>query len=447
VVVRPVSPSRWLTSNAASSTGRVRSVSHSTRNSTEYREIAVYPWDSASRRIRVPQPGQAGAEVTLLNRQRWAWKHSSLRQSVGQCERHPYGSGVTAYYASGKLSFGGLARCSSVHACATCAARIRRGRAGELSAGLTGLVKRGGSVVPLTLTERHWQGLSLVEALKTIKAAWRAVCQNRAVAALRKRLLWEYCCPFELTYGRHGWHVHMHPCLAFPEMLSLADVREVEDVVFRAWQAALARMDKRLTPDREHVVRSELVTRHGQVSAVGHYVSKLEGLGSEISRMDRKSGKGEAPFEIQARAMAGDERALALWHEYERATHGLRAMNYSKGWSKLVLVEPASDEDLADRVREPGMEPKERDLTLHDWNWVRCNPRGREVMLEVFDAGGDVKAAVTAVLASLPWRCLQVGDPDREWLKAVQERASELALLEEATRYVDRQGSLFEEPF
>jgi hypothetical protein len=167
-------------------------------------------------------------------------------------------------------------------------------------------------------------------------------------------------------------------------------------VVFRAGRAAFARMDKRLTPDREHGVRSELVTRRGQVSAVCKYLSKLEGLGSELSRMDRESGKGEARFEIQARAMAGDGGAFTLWHEYEKATHGLRAMNCSKGWSSLVRV-------------EPGMAPKERNLTLHEWNWVWCNPRGREVILEVFDAGGDagrdVGAVVAAVLTSLPWRC------------------------------------------
>jgi hypothetical protein len=42
---------------------------------------------------------------------------------------------------------------------------------------------------------------------------------------------------------------------------------------------------------------------------------------------------------------------------------------------------------------------------------------------------------------------VQVGDPDREWLKAVQERAAGLALLEETARYLGEQGSLFEKPF
>ena len=168
-----------------------------------------------------------------------------------------------------------------------------------------------------------------------MRAAWRALCQDRAVTSLRKRLRWEYCCSFELTYGGNGWHVC--PCKrVWPSpRLFLAGEREVEDVVFRAGRAALARMDKRLTPDREHGVRSELVTRRGQVSAVGKYLSKLEGLGSELSRMDRESGKGEARFEIQARAMAGDGGAFTLWHEYEQATHGLRAMNYSKGYAKV----------------------------------------------------------------------------------------------------------------
>ena len=309
--------------------------------------------------------------------------------------------------------------------------------------------------MPLTLTERHWLGLSLPEALRTVKAAWRAVCQDRAVAALRKRLHWEYCCPFELTRGENGWHVHMHPCLAFPEVLSRDDVRDVEDAVFRAWQAALSRIDKRLTPDRAHGVRSELVTRGCQVSAIGKYVSKLDGLGSELSRMDRKSGKGEAPFAIQARAMAGDAGALELWHEYEQATQGLRAMNYSRGWSALLGAEPAPDGELVVQVREGAMTPKERDLSLREWNWVRQHPRGREVLLEVFDRGGDVTAGMAAVFGSLPWRCLQEGDPDREWRRACEERAAALASSEDAARYAVQEAFEFvsalagfdEEPF
>ena len=66
---------------------------------------------------------------------------------------------------------------------------------------------------------------------------------------------------------------------------------------------------------------------------IGDYVSKVEGLADELTRLDakRSSGKTDPPFVFLRRAVGGDERAAAIWHEYERGTKGRRALVRSHG--------------------------------------------------------------------------------------------------------------------
>lgn len=389
-------------------------------------------------------PGQS-VGPTDLDRQRWLWDNSSL-PGPRHCERCPHGETVTPYWSPGVLTFGGLLHCGSVHVCVICARRIRAARAAELSRGMLALVRRGGSVVPLTLTERHWKGLSLREARRTIRRAWDAVCHDRVVKALRAKFEWEYVCPFEVTHGVNGWHAHLQACLGMPEAVSQADLAEIELAIFNAWSKALARIDERLTPDFEHGIAMEVAGDLSQVSKIGHYVSKIEGLGHEIARGDRKlSNGGEHPFEIQARAYYGDPEALKLWREYEQATKGLRAMNYSKGWWDLLRIDPVSDEVAADDVRQ-GPQVALDPLSLRQWSWVVRHPRGRELFLDVLDlTNGDRDAGIRAVLASLPASCVPLGDPDLPWLKGRDVRALKRNDAEMLLHLCGTQGELFAE--
>jgi hypothetical protein len=72
-------------------------------------------------------------------------------------------------------------------------------------------------------------------------------------------------------------------------------------------------------------------------------------VGRELARGDLKASRADAllPFELLDYFRAtGDRDALDVWHEYERATFGRRAIEWSQGHQARLLPD---DRELTDR--------------------------------------------------------------------------------------------------
>src|SRR5690606_3306120 len=76
--------------------------------------------------------------------------------------------------------------------------------------------------------------------------------------------------------------------------------------------------------------------------------------GAELARADLKTGQQDGsrmPFEVAQGAAAGLADDVPLWHEYEYAAHGIRAMYWSNGLrallADLVDLDDRSDEEIA----------------------------------------------------------------------------------------------------
>lgn len=303
---------------------------------------------------------------------RWLWANSSVDR-VRMCGRVAWRSEIKCYGVGDGAYFGGVVTCGSVHACPVCAPTVRARRAAELSWAFEEYVARGGGLVFVSLTTSHGVGHALSVLWKGLPLAFRRMLDTRAMRDFRDRHPFEFVRAFEVTYGRlHGWHPHLHLALLTLEPWTPEVVREFRTVLFESWRATLGRMGLPL-PSVERGVD----VRPACSGAVGRYLTKVSGLGSELVRGDTKRGREGryGPFELLAAAASGEGWASERWREFERTTKGARALQFSgSARAVLRLGEVVSDEVTA-ALPETDNEPVLiGTLTLLEWASAQAWP-------------------------------------------------------------------------
>jgi hypothetical protein len=232
---------------------------------------------------------------------------------------------------------------------------------------------RGGGLVFVTLTTSHGVGHALSVLWKGLPLAFGRMLNTRGMRDFRDRHPFEFVRAFEVTYGRlHGWHPHLHLALLTPEPWTPEVVREFRTVLFESWRATLGRMGLPVPSAGRGVD-----VRPACSGAVGRYLTKVSGLGSELVRGDTKRGReGQyGPFELLAAAASGEGWATERWHEFERTAKGARALQFS-GSARVVLRlgEVVSDE-VAAALPETDDEPVLiGTLTLLEWASAQAWP-------------------------------------------------------------------------
>lgn len=365
-------------------------------------------------------PGQRGcAEGFWLLRTAW---EVSVLPGLQKCHRVRYGPTVPVYGDGQRVWYGGFCRCHSVWACPLCAPMIRRGRAVELSAGLVAHLQGGGGAVFMTKTIPHDEGDRLAAVFEGVAGSWRDVLADFGVKSLRRELGFEFVRAAEVTYGENGWHPHLHSCLVTPRPLVRSEVLELRAEAFRAWCSAVERRGWR-PPSESYGLSLIRVAAADGAGKVGDYVSKVEGLADELTRLDSKQArKGLSPFGILRAVADGHAKARALWSEYETATKGRRALTVSRKFrSMLGLGAEATDEELCDPSKQPAswlygeLEPYQADLLVR-------HPQGFEVFAEAVGPGTPEawRAALEALRGTMPWWCTEEG-----WRRAAEAAAEE----------------------
>jgi hypothetical protein len=155
-------------------------------------------------------------------------------------------------------------------------------------------------------------------------------------------------------------------------------------------------------PTREHGVRVQGIDQSGRgASALAGYLAKVQdaygdtrSVGSEMTRGDLKRGRkrSRTPFELLDQAAAGNVRARRLWHEYERATAGVRCIEPSRGLLAGLEVDLPDDQAVAG-ADEPAPVVV---LVLRDVEWqaVLREQYGRRRLLELVEDQGVTGALV-----------------------------------------------------
>ena len=303
----------------------------------------------------------------------------------------------------------GVQTCGSIWSCPICGAKIRNGRAIEISEFAGEWIKRGNSVYMVTLTSPHDLGMALAALLLLIAAAFRSVISGRPWIRLRDELaIAGTIRALEVTHGEHGWHPHLHVLLfVWGEVEVLAPVHLYFQERWREFivsvcqdcgkrsgrgKAACKCGGPRYRPPSDlHGVKVEKC--YSAADAAMYVVKTQDGKnpGNEMARSDMKTGRPghRMPFEILEAAGTGEKAELELWHEYEKATFRHQAITWSPALRKLqkewLNAEEKTDDELAAEVVDGEVVV---DVSTSALAAIVCIPGLRAGLLDAWEDGG-----------------------------------------------------------
>lgn len=263
----------------------------------------------------------------------------------------PSGGSRTSPPPTAVAHFSGLQSCGSIWACPVCSAKIRNGRANEISAAAAAWDLAGNSVVMMTLTFPHDLGMRLAALLPIVADGFRALISGRPWRRVKDQVgIVGTIRSIEVTHGGNGWHPHAHVLVYVTGEISAEGIAQLAVYARARWAKWITKQGYRVPHDR-HGVDIGLCT---SAEEAGAYVSKTQdgrSTGNELARGDMKQGRqgSRTPFEIlDDFRWTGDVEDLALWHEYEQATKGHQAITWSKGLRGILGVgQEQTDEELA----------------------------------------------------------------------------------------------------
>lgn len=420
------------------------------------------------------------------------WDHSKLK-SIRGCRRSARneGAGVTLTVSADGQQVGrkGLNRCASVWACPVCEAVIRGQRATDADTAITEHVRRGGMVLFVTLTVRHWSNHDLEDLIRVqVREVWKGLLQGRKWARtnagnLRNRLgVVGTIRVLEVTVGQiNGWHPHLHVAVLLggrqdpkpkrgsgekwdPTVRSYfrpaaEDITAFEEEWKAAWIAGVTAANAAFRPSKRDGVDFKRVYTVKDAQAIGKYISKVQGtdtksawsVGAELARGDVKQARGgnmkamDILFRLAALrgGQVADElpgwgsidQLTALWAEYELTTKGGQNMTWSEGVKRAYGIGTDEDQDAADRQAVDAEDAGAGDdQMLHLSARTQLEVGRKRVIVEVGEAARDaVKAEEDPVTAVRELLALVGIDSKGVWaLTADQDEAKWKAAAENA---------------
>jgi hypothetical protein len=345
-------------------------------------------------------------KAARYSRRRTLWKITgdAACKGCGRALMDPASGVIVAQTAAGTSVVLGLMRCGRIWLCPVCAATIRHKRAEEITAAVVEWIKCGGVAYLVTFTARHGHAdrlADLMDALqgtrKTPDAPRRPGAYQRLITGgtwagrpdrgqdgIRDRIGYVGMIrATEVTVGQiNGWHPHIHAIVLVGGRTEgeRADKRVVDtfdpsgaalaewEGHWRAvWTAALRGVNPDFTPDDRHGVDFKRLETERDAGDLAEYIAKTQdgkAPALELARADLKTAQGGnvTPFELLGRigdltgGMAEDDAAgvgslewnLARWHEYERATKGRRAIEWTRYLRQMLGIDGGDthDDDL-----------------------------------------------------------------------------------------------------
>ncbi len=330
--------------------------------------------------------------LSELRRQMYAMQDKAARlvpgSRIARCTRYRAGSVVDVRISTaGQAYYGGLQSCGSVWACSVCSARVTAVRRDELQQALDYARAGGLHLSLLTLTGPHGPRDDLGKLQECHRQAYRYfVSGKRRLSALLDELGFIGSIRGqEVTHGQKGWHPHWHVLLFTAGPITEAQ----EAAVMTQWTRSAARAGLgEVNRGALHLDRSIRLSGDELVGKLGLYICKW-GAAEELTRSHvKKAGRGgRSPWQLLSNAVDGDDRAAALWCEYERVYKGAKQLVWSKGLRELMgLKEVLSDDEAA--ALEPEGWTVAAELTPVQWRAVR-RAGLRAELLEVATTSND----------------------------------------------------------
>lgn len=299
------------------------------------------------------------------------WAESGLER-VRKCGRVRHSESVAVRVRDGVAGFAGVTSCGSIWADPVCNAKVMARRAVEVGTAVALWQGTGGQVVFTTLTMRHHRGHGLAQLWDALSAAWNRVTGGKAWLADKARHgVVGYLRVVEVTYGKNGWHVHVH-ALLFVRPGCVVNVLHAS--MFGRWQRALERRGlSALTVGQD----ARLITGPADADLAAYFTKATAdptALGLEFTQTQSKTARSalstQTPWHFLDDVLIGDADALDRWHEWEKGSRGRRQMTWSKGMRDLLGIgAQASDEEVA-----------AEEMGTADDNLVRITAEGWEAL-------------------------------------------------------------------
>jgi len=280
----------------------------------------------------------------------------------------------------------GVQRCRSPWVCPHCAPRLAARRAEALRPQVSRLLCQGYQPWLITLTLRHSRSSNLNDLFDILAKAWSRLTSGRVWASLKSAGV-EYVRGYDMTYGEHGWHPHIHALFLFAPGVSDpgAEARHLLDRWIAAIRALggdvlLDGLDAQPCSDAEKAAR---------------YAAHMSGVFEVAAGVKKecKSATSCTVFDLAQAAVRGDESAVRLWSEYARATKGRRALVCSQG---LSLDEGSAAEES--EAHESAEEPAETVAVIYPSVLVRVDPFLAEVLEAAARSASECRSALTRIL-------------------------------------------------
>lgn len=239
--------------------------------------------------------------------------------------------------------------CNHSWACPECTARQMKKYSTRIAAGIDALAKQGYAATMFTFTVFHSAMMSCEDSFQLLLKSWAIFDKNKTWSKKRQtpikklqknnikgdtyyssgawsRFYQEFHCnhtvkTLETTYGKHGWHPHIH-MLIWVKNEDLQKVGEWEEKLNEAWASAVDKAAKAIFTQKQYEIRKflESKTTRDDAQHLGLYISKtdegkvkrwssgdylcgwggeneLTGLGMKVARNDNMS-----PFQILEKA-------------------------------------------------------------------------------------------------------------------------------------------------
>lgn len=288
---------------------------------------------------------------------------------------------------TGRASYHQVAVCGSVWTCPVCSRRIGLQRQRHVRMAYEAFIggaesggegDRRGDAVMVTFTLRHGAGDDLAALFERLKGAdglqqktyayKRLVGYKRTVAKVKVKVASELgyvgrVSATEVTYGRNGWHPHLHQLWFFERRLAPGEIERLRSELFAVWRDAclkvglaapleFSRSGRALGVDvRRALSADEYLTKFGHERQWG---VEREMASAHVKRARRG---GRTPFQLLADYARGDQAAGGLFRVFAEASLGKHQLDFSKGLRarlrELGLDELlASDEELAGKLED-----------------------------------------------------------------------------------------------
>ena len=322
---------------------------------------------------RAGQSAAGAASRNARHRLREGLSKVTRDKGLKGCGRSAIAGGVGVVLNSGVAHMTGLATCGKIHLCPVCSAKIRAARSEEIDTACAAWQEAGHGLAMMTLTLRHYRRMQLGSLRKRERSGLVAVQHDAWITAFGHRAgkMWQrlqadfgitgYVRVWECTTGAdHGWHPHFHVLLFLDAPWSEDQRAAFEGAARARWNRSVQKAGGYRPNDRG--VRVD-VPRPEDAQQFGRYLFKSQdgkarfekwAPGNELARADLKTGRkaSRMPFEVAQGAADGLADDVPLWHEYEHATHGIRAMYWSNGMraklAELVDLDDRTDEEIAE---------------------------------------------------------------------------------------------------